>query len=196
MYKKIAIVAVIVLTTMSFVTIEKTIYKAVVSESTAEWTGYKATGQHNGIIGIKNGSIIIVDDKIVGGEFTIDMSSIAVLDTQNKKLLKHLKSDDFFGIKEFPTATFVISGSSSEGDKTLLKGGITIKGVTEKIQILVRISKNEKDQLVLESETFKVNRTKFNITYKSKTFFNNLKDKFIKDEFDMKVKVILSEIEK
>lgn len=194
--KKILVVAVIILTTMSFISIEKTIYKAVVSESTAEWTGYKATGKHNGVIGIKEGSIVIEDDKIVGGEFTIDMSSITVLDTDNKKLLKHLKSDDFFGVKEFSTTTFTISGSSVEGEKTLLKGELTIKGVTENIEFFASITKNDKGQLILESETFKVNRTKFNITYKSKTFYNKLKDKFIEDEFDMKVKVVLSEMEK
>jgi len=194
--KIIVLLTVIVLMTMSFVTIERTSYKAVVSESTAEWTGYKATGQHNGVIGIKDGSIIIEDDRIVGGEFTIDMSSITVLDTQNKKLLKQLKSDDFFGVVEFTTAIFVISESFIEGEKTILKGDLTIKGITKNLQFPIVISKNENGQLILESDVFKVNRTKFNITYKSKTFFNNLKDKFIKDEFDMKIKVILSEIEK
>ena len=190
------LVAAIILTTLSFTFVERTVYKTVVNESTVEWVGYKAAGQHNGVIGIKEGSLVVDNDMVVSGNFMIDMNSINILDTDNKKLLKHLKSSDFFDVEKFQTAAFVISDSSTIGDKTIVKGNITIKGITEAIEFPAIIFKNDNGQLVLESETFKIDRTKFNITYKSKTIFNKLKDKFIYDEFDMKVKVVLSEIEK
>ncbi|MCF6279579.1 MAG: YceI family protein [Flavobacteriaceae bacterium] len=196
MIKKSIIVAIVILTTMSFTSIERKAYKAVISESTAAWVAYKAGGQHNGTIGIKEGFLVVDDNMVVSGSFTIEMNSIKVLDTDKKKLLNHLKSDDFFDVEKFPIATFIISGSSIDGDKMMIKGKLTIKELTEEIKFLASITKNEKGQMVLESETFKVNRAKFNVTYKSKTFFNNLKDKFIYDEFDMKVKVVFSEIEK
>lgn len=196
MYKKIAVLVLIVCTTMSFLTIERSVYKAVASESIVEWVGYKTAGAHNGTIGIKEGTLLFEEDQIIGGEFTIDMSSIEVLDTQNKKLLKHLVSDDFFDVEKFSTAKFSISESSMEAGKTILKGQLTIKGITQEIQIPVSVTKSEKGRMILESETFKIDRTKFNITYKSKTVFNNLKDKFIHDKFDMKVKVVLDIIAK
>ncbi len=196
MIKKTIVAVIIILTTMSFALVERTAYKAVVSESTAEWTGYKTGGQHNGIIEIKEGYLVVDNNMIVSGNFTIEMNSIKILDGDNKKLLKHIKSDDFFDVEKFQIATFVISGSSVEEDKMMVKGDLTIKGITEEIEFLASFAKNEKGQLVLESETFKVDRTKFNITYKSKTVFNKLKDKFIYDKFDMKIKVVLAGIEK
>ena len=194
MIKKV-LVAAIVLTTLSFTLVERTTYKSDVSESKVEWVGYKAAGQHNGVIEIKEGSLVVDNDMVVSGNFMIDMNSIKILDTDNKKLLKHLRSGDFFDVEKFQTAAFVISNSSTIGDKTIVKGNITIKGITEAIEFPAIIFKNDNGQLILESETFKIDRTKFNITYKSKTVFNKLKDKFIYDEFDMKVKVVLSETE-
>ena len=134
--------------------------------------------------------LVIDNDRLVGGDFTIDMNSINVLDTDNKKLLRHLKSADFFQVEKYPTATFKISESTITDGKTMVKGFLTIKGITEKIEFPATISKNDNDQVVLESETFKVNRAKFNITYKSKTFFTNLKDQFIQDKFDIKVRIV------
>ncbi|MFT6755989.1 MAG: polyisoprenoid-binding protein YceI, partial [Urechidicola sp.] len=121
---------------------------------------------------------------------TIDMNSVNVLDTDSEKLLRHLKSGDFFDVEKFPIATFKITESTIIESKTIVKGFLTIKGITEEIEFPATISKNDKDQIILESETFKVDRAKFNISYKSKTFFANLKDKFIHDEFDIKVRVV------
>ena len=175
---------------LSFTTISNKEYTTNSSESKVEWKGYKTAGAHNGEISILNGMLVLDNDRLVGGDFTIDMNSINVLDTDNKKLLRHLKSGDFFEVEKFPTATFKITESIIIEGKTLVKGFLTIKGITEEIEFPAAITKNDKEQIILESETFKVDRAKFNITYKSKTFFANLKDKFIHDEFDIKVKVV------
>ena len=184
------LIAVIVFIAMSFSTISNKEYTTNSSESKVEWKGYKTTGAHNGEISILNGVLIVDNDRLVGGDFTMDMKSINVLDTDNKKLLRHLKSGDFFDVEKFPTATFKITESVINDGKTMVNGFLTIKGITEEIKFPATITKNDKDQIILESETFKVDRAKFNITYKSKTFFANLKDKFIHDEFDIKVRVV------
>ena len=72
----------------------------------------------------------------------------------------------------------------------MVKGFLTIKNIRKEISFLAKISTNKMGQLVLESDTFKINRANFNVKYKSKTFYANLKDKFIYDEFELKVKVI------
>ena len=83
-------------------------------ESQIEWVGTKTTGRHHGTIQIEGGSLAVKDDKIVGGEFTIDMNTIKVLDEdlpedKKKKLRGHLMSGDFFKVEEFPTAKFEIT---------------------------------------------------------------------------------------
>jgi polyisoprenoid-binding protein YceI len=184
------LLAVIAFIAMSFTTISNKEYTTNSSESKVEWKGYKTGGAHNGEINILNGMLVLENDRLVGGDFTIDMNSINVLDTDSGKLLRHLKSGDFFDVEKFPIATFKITESTIIESKTIVKGFLTIKGITEEIEFPATISKNDKDQIILESETFKVDRAKFNISYKSKTFFANLKDKFIHDEFDIKVRVV------
>ena len=40
-------------------------------------------------------------------------------------------------------------------------------------------------KVTLKSDVFTVDRTDFNVRYGSKKFFDNLKDKFINDEFEL-----------
>ncbi len=178
------------LITMSFTTVSNDQYSVVVEESTIEWKGFKPTGDHFGIIAIKEGSLVVSGKQLITGSFTIDMNSIKVTDSDSPRLEKHLKSDDFFGVKEFSTAKFDISGSQIVDGKTLVKGFLTIKNIRKEISFLANISTNKMGQLVLESDTFKINRADFNVKFKSKTFYANLKDKFINDEFELKVKVV------
>jgi polyisoprenoid-binding protein YceI len=78
--------------------------------SSVEWVGKKIGGQHNGVIKIKSGSLTIKDNKIESGNFTMDMNSITCSDLEdeayNNKLVGHLKSDDFFGINDYPESSF------------------------------------------------------------------------------------------
>lgn len=165
-------------------------YTALVDQSIIEWKGFKPTGEHFGTINISEGNLIENNGQLVSGSFIMNMNSIKVLDSDKPKLLNHLKSADFFEVAVFPEAKFVISGSSYVDGKTLVKGFLTIKEITKKISFLAKVSHNELGQLILDSESFKINRAHYNIKYKSKTFFAGLKDKFINDEFEVKVKVV------
>ncbi|MCF6296942.1 MAG: YceI family protein [Flavobacteriaceae bacterium] len=178
---------------LSFTNIVKTTYKADIKNSKINWKGFKPTGSHNGIISLSSGEFIIENDKIIGGDFTINMNSIIVLDMPandeyNAKLVDHLKSEDFFDVKKYSTGTFHITGSDSKDSKTLIKGDLTLKGKTNSIAFLATV-KTEGDQLTFKSETFKIDRSKYGITYKSKSLFNNLKDKFINDDIEISIEV-------
>jgi polyisoprenoid-binding protein YceI len=70
-----------------------------------------------------------------------------------------------------------------------VKGDLTIKGITKSIEFPVILSQTETG-VELVGETFKIDRTEFNIQYKSQKFFDDLKDKFINDEFEISFKVI------
>lgn len=93
--------------------IEKTaeVYDVDVAQSVVTWIGSKPTGQHNGTISLTEGTLGVIDGKISGGSFIIDIQSLENNDLEKgsepyTKLTNHLMSDDFFAAKQFPTATF------------------------------------------------------------------------------------------
>jgi polyisoprenoid-binding protein YceI len=70
-------------------------------KTTLQWLGEKVTGQHTGTIGLKDGWLNLTNNKIVSGEFNIDMTSLKESQA-NTRLETHLKSDDFFGVEKYP----------------------------------------------------------------------------------------------
>ncbi|NQV78347.1 MAG: YceI family protein [Lutibacter sp.] len=190
--KKVGIlVFAIAFVTMSFINptvlVENTI-KVDVAKSTINWKGYKPTGSHNGIISLTSGELIMEEGVIKGGSFMVNMLTIKDADG-SEKLEGHLKSADFFEIEVYPTSTFEIKNSSIEDGKTILTGDITIKGITKQLTFSAVVTETE-GTVTLTSETIQINRTDFNVKYKSKSFFNDLKEKFINDEFDLQVTIV------
>lgn len=154
-----------------------------VEKSTIAWVGKKVTGEHTGTISFKEGDVEVKDGKLVGGKFVVDMNTINVTDLEGKmkgKLEGHLKSDDFFGVAKHPNATFVIT--SVQGN--VVKGDLTIKGHTEKESFTLTTKNNTISGNVV------VDRTKFGIRYGSNSFFDNLKDKAINDEFELTINIV------
>ena len=160
------------------------------SKSQVLWTGEKIGGSHNGKIQIQSGSFELKNGEVVSGNVVIDMNSLTNDDLKdagyNKQLVDHLKSDDFFGVNNHPTATFKITRAGKfNSDKALVTGLLTIKGKTEKVSFVV----NRKDNVY--STQLKVDRSKFGVRYGSKSFFNNLGDKVIDDMFTLDIKLVL-----
>jgi len=153
------------------------------------WLGEKVIGQHTGTIKLQSGWLTWQDNKIVSGEFNIDMASLKVTEA-NERLEGHLKSDDFFGVEKFPIAKLVITGSTTFDKGTgVVTGTLTIKGVTNPIEFKAAIQK--KDDGTWFFANIDVDRTKYNIKYGSGTFFDNLGDKTIYDEFKIKVNLFV-----
>ncbi|WP_298288684.1 YceI family protein [uncultured Lutibacter sp.] len=165
-------------------------YNVDVENSTITWKGYKPTGSHEGTIKLQSGSLIKAGGVISEGVFTADMTSIKDADG-SARLEGHLKSADFFEVETFPTATFKISNvtTNDTSNKAWITGEMTIKGITKEIKFPATIS-NSDETITITSETFQINRAEFNVKYKSKTFFNDLKDKFVNDEFDLQVTIV------
>ncbi|WP_291871660.1 YceI family protein [Maribacter sp.] len=155
------------------------------SESTVTWKGYKVTGAHEGTINLKSGSLDFNGSKLTGGEFVVDMTTINTTDLEGEykgKLDGHLASDDFFGVKSHPTAKLVFKSLKSFNKNSYtVTGDLTIKGITKEVVFVVSVFENK------ATATLKVDRTKFNIKYGSSSFFDDLKDKAIYDEFDLVV---------
>jgi len=158
------------------------------SKSTINWVGKKVTGQHEGTINLKEGSLVFKKGKLTGGTFTVDMTSINTTDLDGKSkqdLDGHLKAEDFFGTEKFPTATLVFKKIADKGNGVYgVNADLTIKGKTNTIGLEIKVDKNS------ATTDLKVDRTKYGITYKSKSFFDGIGDKAIYDDFDLKVKLV------
>ena len=176
--------AVIIATiTFAFTTIEDGKKEVKVENSSVTWKGYKVTGSHQGNIALKAGTLEFKDGNLVGGEFSIDMSTIENTDMEGEykaKLEGHLKSDDFFGVATYPDAKLVFKKVKSTGKNSYeVSGDLTIKGKTNPVNFDISIYGNK------ATANVKIDRTKFDVRYGSTSFFDNLQDKAIYDEFDL-----------
>lgn len=181
--KNLVIVALVAFTTFSFTNKAGEKKEIKTDKSKVVWKGYKVTGSHEGTIAIKSGSLTFDDNKLVGGEFVIDMTTISSTDLEGEykgKLDGHLKADDFFGVENHPTSTLVFTKVTPSGKNAYnVTGDLTIKGKTNPITFTISIYGSK------ATTSLKVDRTKYDIQYGSANFFDGLKDKAIYDEFDL-----------
>jgi len=162
-------------------------YDVNLEESTIEWQGFKPTGSHKGTINITSGSFTTHEGNIQGGSFEIDMSSIKESES-NARLEGHLKSADFFEVEKYPSANFEVTGLEEKDGNTMLSGNLTLKDATNNVTFPVTVT-NEADVLSVSSDVFTIDRSKWNVRYGSKSFFDDLKDKFINDDIELKITV-------
>lgn len=160
--------------------------------SKVEWLGKKVTGQHHGTVNIKEGRLQIADGLLVGGNVTIDMKSIKNLDLQGEyaaKLEGHLKSDDFFGVNTFPVATLILTDVKSKGEGNFdVKANLTIKGITQPVNFSANLMPKGKQYEA--TATMTIDRSKFDVRYGSKSFFDSLGDNVIYDDFNLTISII------
>lgn len=163
--------------------------------SYVKWTGYKVTGKHFGKVKIQDGKLDYNNGVLTGGSFVMDMKSISVEDISGEyanKLRGHLMSDDFFGVEKHPMAKFVITKAISRGTPGAYKviGNLTIKGITKEIRFNADLK--EENGKTIGVASMKIDRSEFDIRFGSGSFFENLGDKTIYDEFDLDVNLVVS----
>lgn len=159
-----------------------------VNKSVLEWFGEKVTGAHDGTIKLKDGYVKMKDGNISGGQFHIDMTTIENRDIEdaeyNAKLVGHLKSDDFFGVETYPISTLEIKEATPFKDgKSKVKAHLTIKEKTLPTEFEV----TQKDGMMMTEIV--VDRAKYDVRYGSGSFFDDLGDKMIYDDFTLKIKL-------
>jgi polyisoprenoid-binding protein YceI len=178
----------LVMITLSAYTLNAQTYTADVKKSSLKWYGKKVTGEHYGNINLKNGMIELKNDQISKGKFVIDMATINNTDITdagtNAKLVGHLKSDDFFGVEKHPEAVIeILKSSTFVNNEATVDGKLTIKNITHPISFKVK-----RNGMAYHTEIV-VDRAKYDVRFGSGSFFDNLGDKMIYDEFTMTVKV-------
>ena len=169
------------------------VYKVNLEESKVNWHAEKVTGTHDGHIKIKSGTVHVTDGKFSGGAFVIDMTTVVVTDmdddTYNQKLARHLMSPDFFSSAEHPTARFDIEKVIHQGkDRYKVEGKMTIKGITNKNKFTAYI--NYSNNKIVAKADMIIDRSEYDVRYGSGSFFDDLGDKTIYDEFSLKVELV------
>jgi polyisoprenoid-binding protein YceI len=162
-------------------------FKIVSTQSSINWVGKKVTGAHNGSIEIKEGNLILEDDKLVGGKFIIDTTSIKILDIAdletNAQFFGHLASDDFFSSEKYPEAILKIT-SVSGGN---IKGDLSIKGITHPVDFQAEVNVNGESLTAVANLV--IDRTKYDMKFRSGNFFTNLGDNLIYNNFELSVHI-------
>ena len=157
------------------------------SQSNIRWYGEELTGKtHFGNLSFRQGQIDLQDGVITAGNFVVNMSSLTVEDLSGggkARLERHLKSDDFFSIEKHPEATLKITQKAKvDGEIQQLYGELTIKGIKHPIDFTMTLGDNK---TALAKMTF--DRSKYNVRFRSGSFFENLGDKLILDDIRMEV---------
>ena len=155
------------------------------AESNIHWLGKKVTGQHEGNIALKSGVINLIDGAVTGGSFVVDMTSMSCTDLSGNsagKLIGHLKSDDFFGVDNHPEASLIFTKVEAKGNGVYtITGDFTIKGKTNPAQFDLRLADGSATAKVI------IDRALYDIRYGSNSFFDNLGDKAIYNDFELDV---------
>jgi len=159
----------------------------LVEGSYLKWRGFKSyvASEHIGTIGVQEGTFSVAGDQLVGGTITIDMNSISNDDIEDEGkrgyLEGHLKSDDFFSVEKFNESSLTILSSSKNDSGLDVNGSLTIKGIT--LPIKFKLEDLEMDQEEVRWKgVLTFDRSKYNVRFRSGSFFQNLGDKLILDE--------------
>jgi len=177
-------------------------FKIDVARSELKWQVFKAGGSHQGIVPILDGSVFIDGNNITGGKVTLDMKNLQVTDLEGEDkqaLEEHLKGykpgkeDDFFNVNQYPTATYVIKGStpvSGDPEAThMVNGELTMRDITKPVAFKIKLDTGAGNAVKITAPQFSIDRTEWGIKFQSKKFFDNLKDDFVYDEIKLEMTV-------
>ena len=169
-------------------------YNLLSDSSKVAWLGTELTTKtHFGSLRAQSGNLKIDKDGKVIGNITIDMQSIIVEDLKGRSkqvLENHLKSDDFFGTNNFPTATleFMSLNRYDNDGGQIFSGNLTIKGITNEVEFSAKLVRQTPLLHAVGKLVF--DRSKYNVRFRSGSFFDDLGDKLILDDIEVDINLI------
>ncbi len=166
--------------------------------SVIRWTGRNPLNYHHGTVRLASGEIILRHGELVSAHFGIDMDTIACDDladaSWNAMLISHLKAADFFLTEKFPLADFEttsvepIAGCDEGSPNHLLRGNLTLRGVTRPLEFPILVASADGARLTGQAQ-FELDRTGFGSIYGSGKFFNFLGKHVVNDLIHLHVMV-------
>ena len=161
-------------------------------ESVVTWRGYNLNGLNSqiGYVHISKGELMIENGELTGGIFEVDMNTIEDKNHgRDNKLVKHLKDPDFFEVEKFPFSTIAITSVTSINthNKKVI-GNLTIKGIAHPVTFPVRME--VKDGIVKADSKLVIDRTLWDVRYKSGKFYDNLANQTMSDSIEFHMKIV------
>ncbi|KAA9347039.1 YceI family protein [Larkinella humicola] len=167
-------------------------YSIDTTESVITWKGsmlFDIDEEHVGYVHLSKGELMIENGQLMGGTAEIDMHSIEYKDKASKNTpVKHLKSPDYFDVEKFPISTIAITKIESLRGHTIVKGDLTIKGVTHPVTFPARME--VQDGIVKANGKLIIDRTNWSIRYRSGKFYDNLADQTVSDDIELHIKIV------
>lgn len=150
------------------------------NSSTVSFVGSKVTGSHNGGFQNFTGEFNVMNGRLAdsGNKVLIDTTSLWA---DNPRLTGHLKTPDFFDVRQYPTATFESASVKQTDTGLTVTGNLTLHGVTKEISFPATIQ--VADDAVDVTAEFVLNRLDFNIKY------TGMANDLVRKEVVLKLKV-------
>ena len=181
--------------------VEASVIYEVEEGSTLNWRGFKThvPWDHTGMIKVAGGEINLEGENMVAGSFHMDMNSIVLTDAlkdseeKSKRLIGHLRSDDFFAVDSFPMSTFDITRvEAMEGDAVkathMISGNLTMRGITKNISFPAMVMMHDQ-KLHIKAETFTIDRTEWNVMYDSESWIGGITEATKEKLIDHKIEI-------
>lgn len=158
-------------------------YRIDIENSRLEWIGRNLNNRHIGQLAILEGELVIAAGVPSSGRIVVDMHSLVNLDLQDagyrNMLISHLKSDDFFAVDSYPTASLILTGWESdatlfqEAPSGIATGELTIKGISRPV-CFPAIAAPQPDGSIKIHAAFDIDRTLWGVLYGSCKYFERL----------------------
>ena len=164
-------------------------YGIDLEKSKIKWTGKEiTTSSHYGTLKFVEGEIKFQPEAVTG-KVVVDMEALSVDELtggSKARLEGHLRSDDFFSVSSHKSSTIEVTSSKKNGDDFDIDGVLTIKGISHPISFVLSVD----NKVATSKLTF--NRSKYDVRFRSGTFFENLGDKLILDDIELDVELHLN----
>jgi polyisoprenoid-binding protein YceI len=154
-------------------------YRFDAAASKLTWTDYAEVGSYapSGSIRLRGGSFEYDGRAVRRGRCEVDMQTLT---HEISQMQDHLRSDDFFAVKRFPTAVFELD-RVADGQA---EGRLTLRGITKPLRFSMTVTPQPGGELRLQGAAT-VDRTQFDVKTNSSSFFQNLGNQAIRNDFKL-----------
>jgi len=126
------------------------------------FVGTKPQGKHVGGFKTLTGTASYNGNDPTTLQFNVEIDMTSTY-TDTEKLTNHLKSPDFFDVKNNPKSKFVSTKVEKSGDEYKVSGKLTLNGKTKDVSFPAKVEAGG-DKLTLTSN-FKINRHDWSVSY-------------------------------
>jgi len=147
------------------------------ARSSVGFTGAKVTDSHDGTFERWSGTVDFDPENVTASSvaITLQMNSVQI---EPERLLNHLKSDDFFDVETYPTATFrstrIVEQQGADGATHQITGNLTLRDQTKSVTFPAKVEVSDSE--VAAGAEFVIQRADFGIVYEG------MADDLIEDE--------------